>query len=323
MPADLAVIIVSWNTRVLTLDGLRTLCQDLDANGPSADIWVVDNASSDGSAEAIQAHFPAVHLLRTESNVGFAAGNNLALRQLGFSDQPGTALQTNCPRAVYLLNPDTRTHPGATRLLYDALFTLPRAGVVGAQLEYADGSFQHGAFMFPGLLQLIIDLFPVPARLTETRLNGRYPRARYHVGVPFRVGHTLGASMMLRAEAIAQTGLFDEQYFMYCEEIDWSLRIRRAGWEIYTIPAARVTHLAGQSTGQIRPQSFINLWRSRLRLYTKHHSPVTRALARLIVRLGMHWQIWRARRAHTAGTLSSEECHALVEAYRSVGRLWK
>ncbi|MBN1563126.1 MAG: glycosyltransferase family 2 protein [Anaerolineae bacterium] len=319
MAVDLAVIIVSWNTRDLTLDALRTLYADLDMHGPAdTEAWVVDNASSDGSADAIRAQFPRVKLVISADNLGFAGGNNHALRLMGFGE---TDSQPPLPKAVYLLNSDTLTQPGATRVLYDGLFSLPRAGVVGAQLAYGDGSFQHGAFRFPGISQLIIDLLPTPGRFYESALNGRYPRRAFAQGDPFPVDHTLGATMMLRCEVIQQTGMFDERYFMYCEEIDWSMRIRAAGWEIYTIPQARVTHLAGQSTGQIRPQSVINLWQSRMLLFKTHYSPLKLWLARRIVRLGMHRQIRLAQRAFEADELSSEERDALIAAYRTVQKL--
>jgi N-acetylglucosaminyl-diphospho-decaprenol L-rhamnosyltransferase len=319
MPPDLAVIIVSWNTRDFTLDALRTLCRDLDANGPNAAVWVVDNASSDGTPDAVRHQFPQVTLIASDANLGFAGGNNLALRQIGFSDTPGQPQAAqSLPKAVYLLNPDTLTQPGATRTLYDALFSLPRAGIVGAQLAYADGSFQHGAFRFPGLRQLLVELFPLPGRFYESEFNGRYPRTAYQRNAPFPVDHTLGATMLIRREAILQTGLFDEQYFMYCEEIDWSFRIRRAGWEIYTVPAAHVTHLVGQSTDQIRPQSVVNLWRSRFRLYQKLYSPLKFQAARLIARLGMRRQIALARRDFAAGRLSAADRDALIDAYQTV-----
>lgn len=320
MPADLAVIIVSWNTRDLTLDALRTLYADLEAYGPEAEVWLVDNASTDGTAEIVRRMFPQTRLIASAQNLGFAAGNNLALRALGFGPDTDTP-PDETPCAVYLLNPDTRTHPGATRALYDALFKLPRAGVVGARLTYENGAFQHSAFRFPGLAQLVIDLFPVPLRLHDTALNGRYPRAAYDAGAPFAVDHTLGATMMLRRQAILDTGVFDEQFTMYCEEIDWSIRIRAAGYEIYCVPAAHVTHLSGQSTRQVRPQSVINLWRSRLRLYDKHHSPLVRRAARMIIRAGMTRQIASAKRAFQRGELTAAQRDELIEAYRTVQRM--
>ena len=105
---------------------------------------------------------------------------------------------------------------------------------------------------------------------------------------------------------------------MYCEEIDWSFRIRRTGWEIYTVPAAHVTHLVGQSTDQIRPQSVVNLWRSRFRLYRKLYSPLKFQAARLIVRWGMRRQIALARRDFAAGRLSAADRDALIDAFQTV-----
>lgn len=319
MPADLAVILVSWNTRDLTLDALRTLYADLEAYGPQAQVWLVDNASTDGTADIVRTLFPQTHVIESPKNVGFAEGNNLALRALGFGSKAGKPGEQ--PAAVYLLNPDTRTHAGATRALYDALFRLPRAGVVGARLTYADGSFQHSAFRFPGLAQLVFDLFPMPLRLHDTALNGRYPRDLVTAGEPFAVDHTLGAAMMLRREAILDTGLFDGQFRMYCEEIDWSIRIRAAGYEIYCVPAAHVTHLAGQSTRQVRPQSELDLWKSRIRLYDKHSSSFVRRAARWIIRAGMMRKISAAQRAFDSGVLTAAQRDELVEVYQTIQRL--
>lgn len=311
--ADLAVVMVTWNVRDLALDALRTLHADLAAAALAATVWVVDNASSDATAEAVRAAFPGVRVVASATNLGFAGGNNLALRALGYTDPGGDA-----PPVAFLLNPDTRIHPGAVRALYDALMTLPRVGLVGARLTYGDGSFQHSAFGFPGLGQLIVELLPTPGRLVESRFNGRYPRAWYGRGAPFRVDHTLGATMMVRREAVAQTGLLDEGFYMYCEEIDWQMRMRAAGWEIYCVPAAHVTHLGGQSTGQVRAESLVNLWRSRLRLYEKHYGPAKAALARLVIRAGMRWQMRLARRRCAAGEITAAQRDALLQAYQTI-----
>jgi GT2 family glycosyltransferase len=313
---DLAVIVVSWNTRDLTCNALRTLKQDIECGGLDSEIWVVDNASTDGSPEAIRLAFPDVRLLAESKNHGFAGGNNIALRALGYCDDPTP--NPNGPKAVFLLNSDTLTQAGVVRNLYDALFSLPGAGLVGAQLAYEDGSFQHGAFAFPGLAQLILDLFPLPPRIVgrfyESRLNGRYPRSWYIRGEPFQVDFTLGATMMLRSAAIEQTGLFDEQFFMYCEEIDWATRIRNAGWNVYTVPAAHITHLSGRSTLQVRPQSFYNLWASRYLLFKKHYSPLQMAVARQLVKLGLTLQIRRSR------AVQGQE--SMLDAYRRIITLY-
>lgn len=322
---DLAVIIVTWNTRALVLDALRTLLADLehslDHSQIQSAVWVVDNQSSDGTPTAVREQFPQVNVIDAGANLGFAAGNNRALRAMGFHDQPTP--NPNGPRAILLLNPDTLTTPGAIKTLMEALFKLPRAGVVGAQLVYEDGAFQHGAFQFPSLLQILIDLYPLPARLHgrlyESRWNGRYPRRWYAAGTPFEVDHTLGATMLLRREVVEQTGLFDEQFFMYCEEVDWSKRIRSADWAIYAVPQAQITHLEGRSAAQIKPQSVLNLWTSRLKFYHKHYAPWQLQVARWLVRGGMAHQI---RNVERMTTLSSEQRAALIDAYQRVQQLF-
>jgi len=280
MPTDslLTVIIVSWNVRDLLMACLRSLQADLERAGLTADIWVVDNGSTDGTPEAVARDFPTVRLIARRDNPGFAAANNQALR---------AALDASPPRYFWLLNPDTEVLPGATAALIAAMETHPRVGVSGAKLLYPDGTLQHSAFRFPGLVQLAFDLFPFPPRLYETRLNGRYPRRLYDGDVPFFVDHPLGAAMMVRRETVEQVGLLDEEYRIYCEEIDWCWRMRRAGWRALCVPTARVVHHAGRSTGQVPVSSFVNLWTSRARLYARHHGPVTRFLARILVRAGM------------------------------------
>ncbi|MBN1428799.1 MAG: glycosyltransferase family 2 protein [Anaerolineae bacterium] len=308
---QLAIITVTWNVRDLVLDCLRSVYDDLAGSCLDGQVYVVDNASSDGTAKAIRSTFPQSHLIEPGENLGFAGGNNLALREIGFPDGH------NLPPFVLLLNPDTLIRPGALIALLDGMEDT-EAGLGGARLVYGDGSFQHSAFAFPGLSQLMIDLFPVLGRLHESRLNGRYPRSLYESDRPFEIDHPLGATFMLRREVIQQTGLFDEQFHLYCEEVDWALRIRAAGWKAVCIPAAEVVHYGGQSTIQVRPQSVINLWTARLRLYNKHYSPLKRALAILTIRAGMNRLIQATARDSSQ---SEEASKALVDAYREVIRL--
>lgn len=312
---DLAVIIVTWNVCALTLDALRTLYDDLEMSDLSHQVVVVDNASTDGTPAAIAEQFPQVTLIVCDENLGFGAGNNRGLRELGFfSDSQETVL----PRAVYLLNADTRTKPGATHALFDALMQGESLGVVGAQLEYGDGSFQHGAFAFPGLRQLWAEFFPTPGRFIESEFNGRYPRTNYQHGEPFPVDFTLGATWMLKQAVIEATGGFDEDFFMYCEEIDWAWRIHKAGWEIKTVPAARIVHLSGQSTSQVKPRSVVNLWQSRLHLFEKHYPAWKRWLARQMIVAGMTRKI---RQVELDKSFDEAERSALVDAYQQVQRM--
>ncbi len=282
---------------------LETLFADLDASTLQARVIVVDNASHDGSPDMLRAKFPRVELIASETNLGFAGGNNLGLRSLGLSDQPLPSAPAKRPqnappwnatpplagehRFVLLLNPDTEVQPGAIKTMLNVMRARPDAAVTTSRLVYGDGSFQHSAFRFPGLAQLFIDLFPVPARLYESRLNGRYPRSLYDHGQPFEIDHPLGAVMLMRAEAIRQVGLFDDRFALYCEEIDWCARFKEAGWKLLCAPSAQIVHHAGKSTSQVRAESFVKLWTARYRLHAKHPQFAPMWLARLIVTLGM------------------------------------
>ena len=281
---DLAVVVVTWNSADVIIDALESLLDDLASSGLHSEVWLVDSASTDETVAIVRQRFAAVKLIACERNVGFGAGNNLALRAIGFN---GDEASTELPQAVYLLNPDTVTHSGACRLLFDALMARADVGLVGARLTYGDGGFQHSAFRFPGLRQIWSEFFPTPGRLIEGRFNGRYPRAQYASARPFEVDFTLGATMMLKRDVIERTGGFNTDYFLYCEEIDWAWRIRRAGWRILCAPAAHVTHLGGGSTSQARPRSLMNLWKSRLLLYDTYYPRWKRAAARRLMIMGM------------------------------------
>ena len=322
---DLAIITVSYNTRDLLADCLASVFDDLEYSDLEAEVWVVDNASADGSAEMVRQQLPLARLLAHEQNVGFAAANNLALREIGFlvslSPSGNIAGSADLPRHVLFLNPDTRVMDGALSAMVSFLDEVPRAGAAGAQLLHDDGSFQHSAFAFPGLAQVFLDFFPLHPRLTNSRLNGRYPRRLYERGMPFAVDHPLGAALMVRGETLAQVGGFDERFFMYCEEIDLCRRIRSAGWGIHCVPQAKIVHLVAQSTQQVRDRMFTALWRSRYLMFDKHNGPLFGWLVRRLVRLGL-WA--EARRAHAAlqrGAISSEELEGRLQAFREVAEL--
>ena len=308
---DLAVIIVTWNNADVIHAALSSLIADLTVSDLRYRICVVDSASTDQTADIARRGFPAVHVIENSANIGFAAANNLALRRLGFGADPRPA---DMPAAVYLLNPDTVTHSGATKRLYDALMTQPDAGVVGARLTFADGSFQHSAFRFPGLRQIWAELLPTAGRLQEGVFNGRYPRERYAGASAFDVDFTLGATMMLKREVIEEAGVFDERFFLYCEEVDWAWRIKKLGWRILCVPSAHVTHIGGGSTSQVRPGSLIQLWKSRLSLYDKHYPYWKRRLARQLVILGMRRKI-RELEARDADL--REACRSIIEMAES------
>jgi GT2 family glycosyltransferase len=284
-------------------------CSDL-----AGQVWVVDNASADSSAEMVRSRFSEVHLIAHDKNVGFAAGNNLALRAIA-RDQNVAA------QYVLFLNPDTRIIGDALGEMVRFLDARSDVGAVGARLVHGDGSFQHSAFAFPGLAQIFFDFFPLHARLLNSRLNGRYPRALYEAGQPFPIDHPLGAALMVRAEVLQQVGDFDERYFIYCEEIDLCRRIKSAGWHIYCVPGSEIVHLVGQSTGQYRDRMFVALWRSRFLMYRQHESALFRWMARRIVALGLWVGTRRARIHYSRGELTHAELDRRLAAYREVAAL--
>ena len=287
---DLGIVIVNWNVCALLAACLDSVYADLaqSAGRLAARVLVVDNGSTDGSVDMLHARFRDTPLIVSE-NCGMGAGNNLGLRALGFGPHTGSP-RPPAPAAALILNPDTLVRPGALLALVEFLRARPRAAVAAPKLLNPDGSLQHAGFRFPGLMQMALDLYPLPGRLSRlasSALNGRYPAARYAAGRPFTVEHTLGAAFAVRAEAIAACGLFDEAFQMYCEEIDWQWRLARAGWERWIVPAAEIVHYGGQSTTQARAGSFRHLWLSRRRLYERYHSRSMLAVLSPLVRGAM------------------------------------
>lgn len=259
-----SALIVSYNTRDLLLDCVASVVCE-----PGTEVIVLDNASSDGSADAVAARFPGVHVLRSERNLGFAAGTNEAARHARGD-------------LLLLLNPDAWLLPGALAAMSACLEARGRAGAVGPALVYPDGSPQAAAFAFPGLVQIALDLYPLP-RLMDSRLNGRLHGGR----AARQIDHPLGACMLVRRTTWQDVGPLDEGFYMYLEEVDWCRRARARAWEIWYSPDATAVHHAGAATRQRRDAMFAQLWRSRLRYYQRYHGPAYNRLVHFLVRLGL------------------------------------
>lgn len=306
---DLSIVIVSFNVRELLEQCLASVTAHA-ACDLQLETIVVDNASSDDSEALVREKFSSVQLVANKENRGFALANN-----------QGFAVSTG--RYVMMLNPDTVVREGALKTLVSFMDVHPSAGVCGGKLLYADGSLQHSAFRFPSLAQIFLDFFPVNRRLTDSPINGRYSRALYARGEPFRVDHPLGADFLVRRKATEQVGWLDEQFFIYCEEIDWAMRFKRAGWEIWCVPQAAIVHHEAQSTRQFRDQSFINLWRARFQLFAKHYSRFFRFVAKNIVRMGL-WSLTRHSRSDACnGIVTQDELKRRLDAYRAVEAMLK
>jgi GT2 family glycosyltransferase len=272
-PPRVSALIVSYNTRALLLESIASIVDQ-----PGVETIVLDNASHDGSPQAVADRFPTVRLIHSVANLGFAAGVN-------------RAAACASGRGLLILNPDARLEPGALDLLVEHLDRFPRVGLVSPSLRYADGSAQPAAFRFPGLVQIALDLFPID-RLMASPLNGRVAHAQR----PTQIDHPLGACMLIDRAAWQDVGPLDEGYYMYLEEIDWCRRARLRGWQIWHHPDAVAIHHGGQSTRQQPDLMFAQLWRSRLRYYQRFSDPAYNRLVHALVRFGL------GRAAAQAGT---------------------
>ena len=236
------IVIVNYRTAELTVDCLRSLAGEVAAAG--ARVVVTDNLSGDDSVAKIETAIADngwsawASLLPLDRNGGFAFGNNAAIRPALESTDP--------PDYVLLLNPDTVVRPGALTALLEFMKANPKVGIAGSRLEHPDGMPQRSAFRFHsirGELESGLRL-GIVSRLLQSKIVA--PPAPQEAGPTDWVA---GASMIIRREVFREIGLMDEGYFMYFEEVDFCLRARRAGWPCWYVPASRVVHLVGQSSG--------------------------------------------------------------------------
>jgi N-acetylglucosaminyl-diphospho-decaprenol L-rhamnosyltransferase len=335
----LAVIILNYNTRDLLRRCIASVLASaaLNIDHVTVEVMVVDNASPDGSAQMVATEFPQIYLIASPENLGYTGGNNLALQLLGFpvDAPPHPVTPSPChpltlsPDFALLLNADAEISGGALWQMAKVLQDRPGVGVCGAQLRYGDGTFQHGAFQFPTLFQLALDFFPLSRspgahRLHNSRLNGRYPRRLWQGTEPFPVDFVLGAAMMVRGTAIQQVGGLDDEYYLYCEEMDWCLRMAEAGWRVVAAPAAQVIHHEGQSSRQVRWSAYERLWRSRFRFYQKHarhYPPGYVWLVRGVVRCGLWSRRWQAWQRFGRGEITGVQVQDELKAYQTIARL--
>lgn len=249
---ELSILIVNWNTR----DLLAQCLESVYAYPPNVgfEVIVVDNNSSDGSASMVREKFPHITLLENDANVGFAKANNQAIAQ----SHGGHKL---------LLNPDTLVQPDALTVLVSFMRENPTVGAAGSLLLNSDGTLQTSCFPAPTLFRELWGLFHfdklIP--LANYRMND-WPHDK-----PRPVDTIRGACMIIRGDVLDRIGALDEDYFMYSEEVDLCLRLRRKGWQIYWVPQARIIHFGGQSTQQAAVRMFIQLYRGKLQYFRKNY----------------------------------------------------
>jgi GT2 family glycosyltransferase len=281
----LSIIIVNYNT----IGYLRECLTSVGQFGiKEMEVFVVDNASNDGSPNMVNAEFPWVKLITNNKNIGFAPANNQALRQCS-------------GKFIMLLNSDTLMLEDTINRIVSFMEQHPEAGVVGCKLLNTDGSLQPSATSFPNVIKDTVGI----ALKGNVLKNNPVTRA-----IMSRVGRILGMSasrfdehlqtketdyprgacFTMRREALDQVGLLDEEYFFTGEEMDWCYRAKQKGWKVYYYPEAAVIHHDHGATKQIMGKVFVQTRKSALRFYQKHYSPLRTELMKLLVSLVLLWK---------------------------------
>jgi len=256
MQPDLTVSIISADNLNLLLPCLRSVFEC--THRVTLEVYLVDNASSDGTAEAVKGAFPQVQIIRNDQRRGFSTNNNMVLRQ-------------GQGRYLMLLNDDTQVLDGALDRLVEFMDANPQAGVVGSSLLNGDGSRQLAFAYFPH--PLIEGWWPSVSKLPALLK----PKAR-----PFEVDSVSGAAMVVRREVVEQVGVLDTAFDpIYSEEIDWCYRIRRAGWRIYTLPQAQIVHYGSQTMNRAVPHKYELLLSHKMLFFRKHAGSMAVRLYRI------------------------------------------
>lgn len=290
---DLSVIIVSFNTR----DLLRKLLISLKQSRLSPytlETIVVDNASTDGSKDLVKRTFPEVKLIAHDRNLGFAAANNKGLRQA---------------RGQYLLllNSDTQVEPDTLKTMIDFMETNHDFAAATCRVELPDGRLDPASHRgIPTPWAAFTYFTKLERLLPKSRLFGRYHQDWKNLQAVHEVEVISGAFFLVRRQVIEKVGLFDEGYFMYGEDVDWCMRIRKAGYKIAFVPSTKIAHVKGQSgrakeTGDMRDQNESKklsnhyFWETMKLFYQKHYRQrYPRILMWLVFRV-INWQIRRTQ----------------------------
>jgi GT2 family glycosyltransferase len=290
---DLAIVIVNYRTADLTGACLRSL----EAARPEVDSMraiVVENGSGDESDPQLRGQITRngweqwVEVKTLARNVGYAAGNNAAIRAALDWARP--------PQFILLLNPDTEVRPCALSELLRFMNEHPNVGIAGSRLEDPDGTPQRSAFRFPTIRSELDTGFKLGL---ISRLLNKWLAAPPVRDVAHETDWVAGASMIVRREVFERIGLLDEKYFMYFEEVDFCLQARRAGWPCWYVPSSHVVHLVGQASGvtdtRRAPSRRPAYWfESRKRFFIKNRGALAAIAADLAFTAG--YVTWRIRR---------------------------
>lgn len=268
---DVSVVVLNWNTRDLLAACLESLRSA--RTPPAFETIVVDNASSDGSADMVALRFPEVRLVRNPRNVGYAAGNNVGIRLAR-------------GRAVFLLNSDTEVEADALERLFAEMERDPTLGAVAPRLVSPDGGTQRACMRFPTLMTAVAFDTWFGRRGPLRREMARYFYEDFDHETTRDVEQPPAAALLLRRDALQRVGLLDEDLFLFFNDVDLCRRLRRAGWRIRYLAEARVRHVGGASTRLL--SDFALEWhRDRARYYLRAYGLPGFLLAKAMT-------VWRA-----------------------------
>lgn len=260
---DLSIVIVNWNAKDYLNKCVASIYEN--ATNLSFEIIVVDNASSDGSAEMLRSEFPSVILIENKNNPGFGAANNQALKRCA-------------SEFVLILNPDTEVLDGAFVTMVSFMKQNEKAGAVGAKLLNANGAAQLTcARNFPTLLTEFFWLTTLVRRFPKNRIVGHYLMSYWDHNDKREVDCLSGACIMARQDVLKKLNYFDEDYFIYGEDADLCYRIKKAGWQIWYLPEAEIIHYGGASSKSISEKAVI-YDRESLYTYFKKHKGILTAI---------------------------------------------
>ena len=252
---DVSVIIVNYNVRDFLeqcLHSIHRACEHL-----GTEVFVVDNASRDASAQMVKSRFPWVQLQENQVNVGFSRANNQALRQAS-------------GRYFLLINPDTLAREDTIKTMLEFMDAHPDTGASGCKILNPDGTLQLGCRRsFPTPWVALAKILGLGRLFSRSRLFGKYNLTYLHPDQIAEVDALSGSFMFLRRETLEQVGLLDESYFMYGEDLDLCYRIRKAGWKIHYVPSTQIIHYKGRST-EVSASSVLDFYRAMYIFVRKH-----------------------------------------------------
>ena len=265
----ISVVIVNYNTRDLLEHCLnRLLASRVDR---PISIFVVDNGSRDGSVDLVRDAFPDVELIASSRNLGYAAANNLALQRILERWRDAGKPAGN---SALLLNTDCFVEPDSLRITADFLDSNDDAGVVGPKLVLRDGTLDLACRRsFPRPVNALWKLTGFSLLFPDSRRFASYNLTYLDEDQTVEVDSVVGAYMMVRIDAIDETGLMDDSFFMYGEDLDWAYRIKQNGWRVYYHPATTVLHYKGATSSRQSYRLIVEFYRAMYLFHRKHYAP--------------------------------------------------